>query len=94
MHARLRRLHRIMLVVDRGSGTGEIVNLIDLQIERKGHVVPDQFEVRMTNQVLDVTSRSGEEIVDAEDASPIRQQALTQVRTQETRTAGNQYARF
>ena len=40
IHARFRRLNRIVLVVNRGGGTGEIVNLVDLHIERKRDVVP------------------------------------------------------
>jgi hypothetical protein len=83
-----------MLVVDRQGRTREIVNLIDFDIKRQGDVVPDQFEMRMTDQVFDVASCPGEEIVDAEDARPVRQQALAQVRTEETSTAGNEYARF
>jgi hypothetical protein len=33
-------------------------------------------------------------VIDAEDDCPLRQQTLTQVRTEETSTAGNQHARF
>ena len=94
MHARLRRLYWIVLVVDRRSRTCKIVDLIDLHIEREGDVVPDQFQVRMTNQMLDVASRSSKKVIDAEDDCPLRQQTLTQVRTEETCTAGNQHARF
>jgi hypothetical protein len=50
--------------------------------------------VRMTNQVLDVASRSSKKVIDAEDDRPVRQETLTQVRTEETSTAGNEYARF
>ena len=44
VHAGLGRLHRIALVVNRRRRTGEIVDLVDLDIERKGHVVADQLE--------------------------------------------------
>ena len=45
MHACLRRLHGIVLVVDRRGRAGEIVNLVDLDVEREGHIVPNQFEI-------------------------------------------------
>jgi hypothetical protein len=62
-----------MLVVDRRGGTCEVVNLIDFDIERECDVVPDQFEMRMTDQVFYIASRSGEEVVDTEDAGAICQ---------------------
>ena len=65
------------MVVNRRSRTREIVDLIDLDIERKGDVVPNQLEMRMSDQVLNVTPGSGEEIVQAENDSPFRQKTLT-----------------
>src|SRR5260370_6022582 len=88
------RLHGIVLIVNRRGRAGEIVNLIDLQIEREGDIVSDQLEMPMTEQVFDVPSRSGEKIVDTKDDRAVRQETLTQMRTEETSTAGNQYARF
>jgi hypothetical protein len=94
VHTGFRRLHWVVLVVDRRSRTCEIVNLIDFHVEWEGDIVPDQFEMRMNDQVFDVPSRSSEEIVDAENDRAICQQALAQVRTEEASTAGNQYACF
>jgi hypothetical protein len=94
MHARLRRLYWIVLVVNRRSRTCKIVDLVDLYIERECDIVPDQLEVRVTNQMLNVTARSSKKVIDAEDDCPLRQQTLTQVRTEETSTAGNQHACF
>jgi hypothetical protein len=50
--------------------------------------------MRMIDQVLYIASRSGEEVVDTEDAGAIRQEALAQVRTEKPSTTRNQYARF
>ena len=47
VHAGLGRLHRIVLVVDRRGGAGEIVDLVDLDIERECHVVAHQLEARV-----------------------------------------------
>jgi hypothetical protein len=62
-----------MLVVDRRGGTCEIGNLINFDIERKGDVVPHQFEMRMTDQMLYIASRPEEEVIDTEDARAICQ---------------------
>ena len=71
------RLHGIVLVVNRRGRTRKIVNLIDLHIERKGNIVPDQLEMRMTEQVFNVPARSGEEIVDTKDNRSVSQETLT-----------------
>ena len=42
--AGLGRLHGIELIMDRRGRTGEIVDLVDLDIERKRDVVAQQFE--------------------------------------------------
>ena len=54
MHAGLGRLHGIELVVDRRGRAGQIVDLVDLDIERKRHVVAHQLEVRVVEQMLDI----------------------------------------
>ena len=56
VHAGLGRLHRVVLVVDRRGRAGEVVDLVDLDIEREGHVVAHQLEARMCQQVRDVAA--------------------------------------
>jgi hypothetical protein len=36
---------------------GQVVDLIDLDVQRKCHVVPDQFESGMLEQVLNIAPR-------------------------------------
>ena len=43
----LGRLNRIVLVMDRRCRAGEIIDLVNLDEERKGHVVADQLEARI-----------------------------------------------
>ena len=50
--------------------------------------------MRMIDQMFDIAPSSSEEVVNAENDHPVRQQTFTQVRTEETSTPGNQYARF
>jgi hypothetical protein len=63
--------------VNRRGRTREIVNLIDLHIEREGDIVSDQLEMPMTEQVFDIPSRPSEKIVDTKDDRPVRQETLT-----------------
>ena len=43
-----------------------MVDLIDLDVKRKRHVVPDQLESRMPEQVLNVGLGGGIEVIDAQ----------------------------
>jgi hypothetical protein len=56
-----------MLVVNRRGRTSEVVNLVDLGIERKRHVVTYQLEILITYEMLDVAPRACEKIVHAQD---------------------------
>ena len=69
MHASLGGLNGIALVVNRRCGTSEIVNLIDLDVERKRHVVAQQLEPLVILEVIDVAMRPGEEVVEAEPSA-------------------------
>ena len=84
MHVGLHRLHRIELVVDRRGRAGEVVDLVDLDVEREGDVVPDQLEARIVEQMQDVVARTGEEVVDAQHVVPVLQQSLAEEGTEET----------
>ena len=84
-------LHRIVLVMNRGCRAGEIVNLICLNIERKRYIVADEFKVAVVEQMLNVPLRSREEIVEAEDLRPLRQQSLAEMRTQESCSARDEH---
>ena len=70
VHARLRRLHRVVLVVHRRCRAGKIVDFVDFDIERKRHVVPHQLEALFADEVRDVALRTGEEVVDADHVAP------------------------
>jgi hypothetical protein len=63
--------------------------LINLDIERKRHVVPNKLE-----PMIDVALRTGEEIVEAYDVPTISEQSLTEMRAKKAGSPGNQYACF
>ena len=72
MDARLRRLHRIVLVVNGRGRTGEVVDLIDFDVERERHIVTNQLKPMVIEQMIDVAPRAGEEVIDAYDDGTIR----------------------
>jgi hypothetical protein len=47
--------------------------------------VTNQLKAMVIEQMIDVAPRAGEEVIDAYDHSTIRQQPLTEVRTEEAR---------
>ncbi len=63
--AGLRGLNGIVLIVDGRSRAGEIVDFIDLHIERKGHIVAYEFKARVADEMGDIGLGAGKEIVDA-----------------------------
>src|SRR5204863_8396505 len=63
-HIGLDGLHGIVLVVNRRSRTGEIVDLIDLQKDRLNNIGPNQLEQPNNEQMLYVFGSTREEIVE------------------------------
>jgi hypothetical protein len=53
------------------------------------NVVPDKSKVRISSKMFDVVRRSGNEIINCDDAKPFAQQTIAEVRTQESRAPGN-----
>src|SRR5690606_3347860 len=91
-HRGLRGLDRVKLVMRRGRGTGQIVDLVDVELEWVDHVVPHEFETRVSEQVLDVDFSASEKVVDRHDVMAISQQTIAQMRAEEPGAAGNENA--
>ena len=66
VHARLGRLHWIVLIVDGRGRASEVIDFVDFDIERKGHIVPQELKAGIADQMLDIPLGAGEEIVGAE----------------------------
>ena len=54
VHAGLGRLHGIELVVDRRCRAGEVIDLIDLDVQRQGYVMAKKLEIRVREEVRDL----------------------------------------
>src|SRR5215475_3270387 len=92
MHACFRRLHRVMLIMDGRRWACQVIDLVYFYIERERNVMPDHFEVLMVEQVLDIATRTGEKVIDADDDRSIGKQAFAKMRAEETSTARHQYS--
>jgi hypothetical protein len=79
VNAGLGRLHRVELVVDGARGASEVVDLIRLDIQRERHIVAEELEALVADQVLYIPPRPREEIVDADDFAARRKQLFAQV---------------
>ena len=79
VHADLRGLHRVELIMHGRRRAGEIENFVDFDIERKTDVVAHQLEQRVREQMLHVASSSGVEIIDTQDFVAALQQPFAQV---------------
>ena len=64
--------------MDRARRAGEIVDLIDLDIERKADVVPHEFEPRVAHEVIEIALVPGEQIIDAQYLVAALKQAIDQ----------------
>src|SRR4029079_3793864 len=73
------RLDGIALVMDRRCRAGKVVDFIDLDIERKCHVMPDYFKARIRQQVFDIQSRSSKEIIDTDDMCAVGEKPFAKV---------------
>jgi hypothetical protein len=69
-NARLRRLQRILLVVDRRCRASKIEDLVHLDKKRMGDVVAQQLEAFVVEQMLNIMPCSGEEVVHAQHLAP------------------------
>src|SRR5215472_18766514 len=93
-HADLRGLHRIKLVVNGRSRTGQIENFIDFDIKREANVMAHQLKASIRQQMMHVASRPGVEIIDAQNFITPFQQAIAKVRSDESGSAGDEGTTF
>lgn len=88
--AGLNGLDRIVLVVNRRRGTGQIIDLINFEQDRFNHVVTLEFKPRIAQEVRDIFAPSGEEVVETDHFVLFGQQAFAKVRTQEACASSDQ----
>src|SRR5262249_16755552 len=64
MYAGLGRLDGIVLIVHGRCWASQIVDLIDLKIDWKCDVMPNQFETLLSKQVFYIVTRTGKKVIE------------------------------
>ena len=80
----------LWLIVNRGCGTSQVIDLIHLDQHRFSHIVSQQFKVGVAHQMGNVFAPAGKKIVEANHLMPVLEQPLAKMRAQKPRTTGNQ----
>jgi hypothetical protein len=70
--------------VDGRSRTGQVVDLIDFNVQRDANIMPDQFKKRIIEKRDDIFLGAGEKIIYAKDIMSFAQQFFTQVGAEKT----------
>jgi hypothetical protein len=79
-----------MLIVNWRGWARQVVDLVRLDIERKGHIVAHKFETRVVVEMLYIAFGAGEQVVDAQDFMSHLEQTIDQMRTQKSGAASDQ----
>jgi hypothetical protein len=75
--------------VDRRSRTRKVIDLIDLEKDRLGDIVPDQLKMMVVEQIRDILLAASEEIIETNNVVALREQSFTKMRANKPGTAGN-----
>src|SRR5438552_14971373 len=80
VHACFRGLYGIALVMDWGSRTGEVVDLVHFDVKRKRNVVAEQLEMLVRKQWRDIVLGANEKIFDADHVVATSEKKSAQLR--------------
>ena len=92
--AGLGRLDRVELVMDRRSGARQVVDGIDFDKKRKGHVVADHFKIGVVQQMHDILLVARKEVVHTDHLVALFQETFAQVTAQKACAARYQDSFF
>ena len=92
--ADLERRDRVFEVIDRAGRAGEVQHDVEfvLHPERGRDVVPDELELRVGAEVVEVRQVAGDHVIDGDDVVPFGQEPLAEVRADEPGSAGDEGA--
>src|SRR3546814_14913126 len=80
--------------MDRRGRAGEVVDFVDVDLQRLRHVMAQHLEAWVAAQVRDVLLASGGEIVEAQDPMSQAEKPVAEVRADEACSAGDQNALY
>src|SRR5436309_3222546 len=78
--------------MDGGCRTGQVIDLVHLDVEREGDIVPHDFKMRIAEEMRDVVLCAGKKIVDAQHIVTRRQETLAKMRSEKPGSAGHEHA--
>jgi hypothetical protein len=82
-------LDGVVLIVNRGGGTGQVVDLVHLKEDGLGDVVANHLKVAVRQEVFDILSPTGIEVVETDDLFSLIKEPLTEVRADKAGPSGN-----
>ena len=80
VNTRLKRFHRIMLIVERAGRARQIVNFVNLQKDWHGHIMADKFKIGIAQQMRDIVFLPAKQIIHTDHIGPSCQKRLAQMR--------------
>jgi hypothetical protein len=75
--------------MDRRCRTGEVVDPVHFHLERIDHIMPHHFEILIIQQMGDIFTATGKEIVQADDFLALLDKAFTQMTSEKTGSSCN-----
>jgi hypothetical protein len=72
-------LDGVTLIMNGTRGAGQIVYLIDFEMYGLCYIMPHDLETVVREQMTYILTRSGEEVVEAENLVALREEELTKV---------------
>src|SRR2546430_17152335 len=94
MHADLRGLHRVELVMNGRSRASQIEDFIHLNVERETDVMPGQLEPRVRQEMMHVVASGRIEIAGTQALLGAPEQSTAQMRAYESRPARDAHPAF
>lgn len=88
-HRGLHRFNGIVLVVNGRRGTGQIINLINLQLDWINDIVPKHLKMLVPHEVLNIFAPPSEKIIEAKNLMTRFNHTITEVTPKKTRSSGD-----
>jgi hypothetical protein len=86
----LHRLDGVVLVVGGRCGTRKVVDPVDLELEGINHIVPDEFESGIANEMVNVRLATGEKIIQTDDIVSLFDKSVAEMGAEKPGSSGNQ----
>jgi hypothetical protein len=73
-----------------GCGTRKVVDPVHLELKGINHVVPDEFESGISNEMLNVRLATGEKIIQTDDIVSLFDKTVAEMGAEKPGSSGNQ----